>query len=110
MAIKTAQDYIEQQFQDKISVEQLADLVAVGRRSFERRFKKATNNTVVAYIQRVKMEAAKRSLENTRKQVNDVMFEVGYTDSKAFREVFKKVTGITPLEYRNKFNRVMGSV
>jgi transcriptional regulator GlxA family with amidase domain len=109
-AIKTAQDYIEQQFQDKISVEQLADLVAVGRRSFERRFKKATNNTVVAYIQRVKMEAAKRSLENTRKQVNDVMFEVGYTDSKAFREVFKKVTGITPLEYRNKFNRVMGSV
>lgn len=105
--MKTAQEYIEQQFQDKILVEQLADLVAVGRRSFERRFKKATNNTVVAYIQRVKMEAAKRSLENTRKQVNDVMFEVGYTDSKAFREVFKKVTGITPLEYRNKFNRVV---
>lgn len=100
-----AQEYIEKHYQDKLSVDQLADLVALGRRSFERRFKAATNNTVVEYIQRVKIESAKRSLENSRKNINEVMFDVGYTDTKAFRDVFKKVTGMTPVEYRNKFNK-----
>lgn len=104
-AIKKAQDFIEDNFQDKISVDQLADWCAIGRRSFERRFKKATNNTVVEYIQRVKMEAAKRSFETSRKNINEVMFDVGYTDTKAFRTIFKKVTGLTPIEYRNKYNK-----
>jgi len=103
--IKKAQGFIEQNYQEKIAVDQLADLCTVGRRSFERRFKKATNNTVAEYIQRVKVEAAKRSLENSRKNVNDVMYEVGYTDTKAFRSVFKRITGLTPVEYRNKYNK-----
>lgn len=103
--ILKAQDFIEENFQDKISVEQLADMMAIGRRSFERRFKKATNNTVVEYIQRVKIEAAKKSFENSRKNINEVMFNVGYTDTKAFRDVFKKITGMTPIEYRNKYNK-----
>ena len=103
--IKQAQSYVEQHFQDKITVDQLADLCAVGRRSFERRFKKATNNTVTEYVQRVKMEAAKRSFETSRKNISEVMFDVGYTDTKAFRDVFKKVTGLTPIEYRNKYNK-----
>lgn len=103
--IKQAQTFIEQHFTDKISVDQLADRFAVGRRSFERRFKKATNNTVIEYIQRVKVEAAKRSFETNRKNINEVMFDVGYTDVKAFRDVFKKMTGLTPVEYRNKYNK-----
>lgn len=103
--IKQAQAFIEQNYQDKISVDQLADMTAVGRRSFERRFKKATNNTVVEYLQRVKIEAAKRSFESSRKNINEVMFDVGYTDTKAFRDVFKKITGLTPIEYRNKYNK-----
>ncbi|MBL7749724.1 MAG: helix-turn-helix domain-containing protein [Chitinophagaceae bacterium] len=103
--IKKAQNFIEENFQDKISVDQLADQCAIGRRSFERRFKKATNNTVVEYIQRVKMEAAKRSFESSRKNINEVMFDVGYTDTKAFRTIFKKITGLTPIEYRNKYNK-----
>jgi transcriptional regulator GlxA family with amidase domain len=103
--ILKVQDFIERNFQDKITVDQLADQVAIGRRSFERRFKKATNNTVAEYIQRVKMEAAKRSFETSRKNINEVMFEVGYTDTKAFRTIFKKITGLTPIEYRNKYNK-----
>lgn len=103
--IMQAQDYIERNFQDKISVDQLADKFVVGRRSFERRFKKATNNTVVEYIQRVKIEAAKRSFETSRKNITEVMYDVGYTDTKAFRDVFKKITGLTPIEYRNKYNK-----
>jgi transcriptional regulator GlxA family with amidase domain len=103
--ILKAQAFIEKNYQDKITVDQLAELLSIGRRSFERRFKKATNNTVVEYIQRVKIEAAKRSFESSRKNINEVMFNVGYTDTKAFRTIFKKITGLTPIEYRNKYNK-----
>jgi transcriptional regulator GlxA family with amidase domain len=103
--ILKAQGFIEKNYQDKITVDQLADMLNIGRRSFERRFKKATNNTVVEYIQRVKIEAAKRSFESSRKNINEVMFNVGYTDTKAFRTIFKKITGLTPIEYRNKYNK-----
>lgn len=106
-AIQKAQQYIEEKFEDKITVEELADKFAVGRRTLERRFKKATGNTVVEYMQRVKIEAAKRSFETSRKNISEVMFDVGYTDTKAFRDVFKKITGLTPVEYRNKYNRGM---
>lgn len=105
-AVKTAQEFIENNFNDKFTVDQLAEKVAVGRRSFERRFHKATNNSVLAYVQRVKIEAAKRSFESSRKNINEVMFDVGYTDTKAFRTIFKKITGLTPIAYRNKYNRI----
>ena len=103
--ILKAQEYIEFNYSDKLTVDQLADKFVIGRRSFERRFKKATNNTVVEYMQRVKIEAAKRSFETSRKNINEVMFDVGYTDTKAFRTIFKKITGLTPIEYRNKYNK-----
>lgn len=104
-SIKKAQEYIEDNFQQRITVDQLADMYSMSRRSFERRFKSATNNTVVEYMQRVKIEAAKRSFEMSRRNVTEVMFDVGYTDTKAFRTVFKRITGLTPLEYRNKYNK-----
>ncbi len=101
-----AQEFIEENYANKITIDTLAEKFAIGRRSFERRFKKVTNNTVSEYIQRVKVEAAKRSFERSRKNINEVMFDVGYTDTKAFRATFKKVTGLTPIEYRNKYNRL----
>jgi len=103
--IKKAQEFIDGNYQDKITVDQLADMLALGRRSFERRFKSATKNTVIEYIQRVKIEAAKRSFESSRKNITEVMFDVGYTDTKSFRDVFKKITGLTPIEYRNKYHK-----
>lgn len=104
-AVIKVQDYIEENFQQKITVEELASTLAIGRRSLERRFKKATGNTVSEYIQRVKVEAAKKSLESSRKNVNEVMYEVGYADTKAFRTVFRKITSLSPLEYKNKYNK-----
>ena len=105
-AVKEAQNFIEKHIDSRISIQELADKVFISRRSFERRFKKATNNSVLEYIQRVKMELAKRSFESSRKNINEVMYEVGYVDTKAFRGVFKKVTGLTPLEYRKKYNKM----
>jgi transcriptional regulator GlxA family with amidase domain len=102
--VKKAQEFIESNFKDRLSVEQLAEMFALGRRSLERRFKKATNNTIIEYIQRVKIEAAKKSFENSRKNISEVMYDVGYTDTKAFRTTFKKISGLSPIEYRNKYN------
>lgn len=106
-SIKKAQEFIESNFQERITVDQLASMLALGRRNLERRFKKATSNTVVEYIQRVKIEAAKMSLETSRENVNEVMYKVGYTDTKAFRTTFKKITGMSPLQYRVKYSHQM---
>jgi transcriptional regulator GlxA family with amidase domain len=103
--VKKAQAYIESKVDEKISVEHLSSRFAVGRRNFDRRFIKATGNTPVEYSQRVKIESAKKAFETTRKTINEVMYEVGYSDVKAFREVFRKITGMSPLEYRGKYNK-----
>lgn len=100
-----AQAYIEENLNEKISFEKLASKLAVSRRNFDRRFVKATGNTPVEYLQRVKVEVAKSILEKGRKNVFEVMSEVGYSDDKAFREVFKKLTGMSPLDYRAKYNK-----
>jgi transcriptional regulator GlxA family with amidase domain len=100
-----AQEYIEQNFQNKITVDELSDKFGIVRRTFERRFKKSTRNTVIEYIQRVKIEAAKKSFEGSRKPIYDVMYDVGYTDIKAFRDIFKRITGMPPVDYRNKYNK-----
>lgn len=106
-SILKAQEFIEKNFHDKITVDQLASMLALSRRNLERRFKKATSNTAIEYVQRVKIEAAKMSLESSRENVNEVMYKVGYTDTKAFRNTFKRFTGLSPIEYRNRYNREM---
>ncbi len=107
--IKKAQEFIESNYHDKITVEQLASMLALSRRNLERRFKKATANTVVEYIQRVKVEAAKMSLETSMENISEIMYKVGYTDTKAFRTTFKKITGLSPVQYRNKYNRELAA-
>jgi transcriptional regulator GlxA family with amidase domain len=103
--IVKVQEYIEANYQDKITVNELCRKFGIARRTFERRFKKATHNTVLEYWQRVKIEAAKRQLEIGRKTVGEVMYEVGYNDTKAFRDIFRKVTSMSPVDYRSKYNK-----
>ena len=103
--IRNAQLFMENNVSEKMLVSELADKFAIGRRHFDRRFIKATGNTPAEYLQRLKVEAAKKALEMTRKTVNEVMYDTGYSDTKAFRDVFKKYTGLSPLEYRNRYNK-----
>lgn len=105
--IRDVQGYIEKHYTEKLTVEDLADKFAISRRNFERRFKKACGNSPIEYIQRVKIEAAKKSLESTRENINEVMYAVGYSDSKSFRATFKKNTGLSPAEYKQRYNREM---
>lgn len=102
--ILEAQIFMEDNYQDKITIESLSEKFGLSRRNFDRRFIKATGLRPFDYLQRVKVEAAKKSFENSRKSVNEVMYEVGYNDTKAFREVFNRITGTTPIDYKAKYN------
>lgn len=102
--IKKAQLFMEDNVSDKIIIEELSSKFSIDRRNFNRRFKKATGNTPLEYMQRLKIETAKKHLEKSRKTVNEVMYDVGYSDVKAFREMFKKITGMSPIEYKNRYN------
>lgn len=105
-AILEAQEYIEKSFEEgSLSVEMVANKVAISKRNFIRRFKKATQRTPLQYIQRVRIEAAKRDLESTLKTIAEIMYGVGYNDPKTFRFVFRRYTGLTPNQYRAKFSR-----
>ena len=103
--VKKAQTYIEDNFYERISVKDLSQKFAVGRRNFDRRFVKATGNTPLEYLQRVKIESAKKAFESANKTISEVMYEVGYADQKAFRDVFRRITGMSPLNYKNKYNK-----
>ncbi|MET3879871.1 helix-turn-helix domain-containing protein [Chitinophaga sp. OAE865] len=105
--IRSIQDFIEEHVGNRLTVEQLASQSAMDRINFTRRFKKATQLSPADYVQRIKVESAKRLFESTGMQISEVMYEVGYGDVKAFRETFKKIAGMTPGDYRNKFNKII---
>ncbi|WP_299550452.1 helix-turn-helix domain-containing protein [Seonamhaeicola sp.] len=105
--VKRAQLYIENNYRDKLHVNDLAQMVHLNPRSFLRRFKKATSNTPLEYIQRVKIEAAKKKLESSTKTILEVMYDIGYHDDKAFRTTFRKYSGLAPKAYQKKYNREM---
>ena len=104
--ILDAQAYIETHYAEDISVERVAGRVNMSKRNFIRRFKRAVQITPLEYIQRVKIEAAKKALEQGRRNIQTLTHDVGYSDSKTFRSMFKRVTGVTPQDYRNKYGRV----
>lgn len=99
------QEFIETDYAEKITVEELCEKMFLTRRTFERRFKKATHCTILEYLQKVRIEASKKALEIGRKSVDEIMLDVGYFDSQTFRELFKKITGLTPVEYREKYKK-----
>jgi transcriptional regulator GlxA family with amidase domain len=103
--ILRAQAYIEENYDGPITIDEVASRTNMSRRNFVRRFKKATHNTPLEYLQRVKIEAAKKALEAGAASVTSVVYDVGYNDAKTFRSVFKRFTGLTPQTYRNRYGR-----
>ncbi len=99
-----AQEYIENNPTETFTIDAICEKFNVGRRTFERKFKKCTSNSIMEYIQRVKVEYAKTHLETGRKTVNEIIYEVGYNDLDAFRKIFKKITDLSPLAYRKRYS------
>jgi transcriptional regulator GlxA family with amidase domain len=103
--ILKAQSYIEKNHSQQLNIDEIAEHTNMSKRNFIRRFKKATQNTPFEYLQRVKIESAKKALEKGAQNINLLMYDAGYNDIKTFREVFKKITGLTPQDYRKKYSR-----
>jgi len=102
-AILTAQDWLERHFKSDISLDELAEKVGLGSRTFKRRFKQATDENPINYLQRIRIEQAKNQLEKTTESINKIIWSVGYEDIGSFRQLFKRFTGLTPKGYREKF-------
>lgn len=104
--ILRSQEWMEIHFREAIPIDQIAQRVGLGTRTFKRRFKQATGDTPLAYLQRLRVEEAKRYLETSRKSVDEIKFKIGYEDSSSFIRLFKKHTGLSPGAYRNKFSKL----
>ena len=102
-AFKKAQAWLFQNFKRMVRLEELAARVGMSPRTFARRFREATGNTPREYIQRVRIEAAKRLLEHDRRPVGEIARRVGYGDPVAFRKLFVRETGLTPADYRARY-------
>ena len=90
-------------------VTMLADRAGMEERTFLRRFKAATGIRPTEYAQQIRISKAREALEQTRKPVEQIAWEVGYADPSAFRKLFQRLTGVTPLEYRRRFGLALGS-
>ena len=103
--ILTAQNHMEKNISGSISFDQLAKNSGISPRHFKRRFKNATGDCPQSYLQRLRVEKAKRQLETTFESFELITWNVGYENSNSFRRLFKKMTGLNPLEYRKKFSK-----
>jgi transcriptional regulator GlxA family with amidase domain len=103
-SVLKSQEIIENNPTAIFTVDEICTQVGVGRRTFERKFRRCTGNSLAEYIQRVKVEFTKKQLEVGRKTVSEIGYEVGYNDIDSFRKVFKKYTDVSPVEYRRKYN------
>lgn len=101
--VALAQDQIERNYHNTATIEELTKDLPSSRRNMARRFKHVTGITPIAYLQQTRIQAAKMLLESTSQQMTEIIFKSGYNDPKAFRKVFKKTVGMTPSQYREKF-------
>jgi transcriptional regulator GlxA family with amidase domain len=104
--IRQTEEYLQQHFDSDISIGRLAERVGMGPRNFIRRFKAATGRVPGAYIQTLRMSAAKELLENGTSSIQTVSSKIGYEDIGFFRNLFKRHTGMTPGEYRERFSQM----
>jgi transcriptional regulator GlxA family with amidase domain len=98
-----AQKWIENHHTQSIDYDRLAKKFRMSRRSLERRFKQATGVTPLGYLQQLRVETAKRLLEEGNQTFNEITYQVGYEDISFFRNVFVRLTGLRPKEYQHRF-------
>lgn len=103
--ILEAQKLMETRYSDVMSIDAIASSVGISPRHFKRRFKQATGESPLGYLQQVRIEVAKNRLETTHESMENITWQIGYEDSSSFRRLFRKYTGLSPREYRDKFSR-----
>lgn len=107
--VKTCEDWLQQHFRDPDAIVQVTALAGIPERTLKRRFKAATGNSLIAYLQNLRVEEAKRLLESTGMPVDEISFAAGYSDASFFRRLFKRLTGLTPGHYRKMFKPILAA-
>lgn len=102
-AIAAAQEWLAKNFSVANPVDEMIRRSALAERTFKRRFTQATGYSPIDYIQRLRVEDAKRRLERTDAPVDEIGWQVGYEDGAFFRRLFKRTTGMPPGVYRRRF-------
>jgi len=97
------QEWLREHYSLASPVEEMVRLAGLPERSFKRRFTQATGHSPIAYVQRLRVEAAKRRLERSDDPVDEIAWSVGYEDPASFRRLFKRTTQLTPGAYRRMF-------
>ena len=100
-----AQRLMEHHFAGPLAIDDIAREVGISPRHFKRRFKQVVGETPLGYLQRVRIEAAKQRLERSRAPVSEITWQIGYADTSSFCRLFKKTTGLSPRDYRERFQR-----
>jgi transcriptional regulator GlxA family with amidase domain len=103
LAVQAAQDWVATHFSVANPLEEMIRRTGLTERTFKRRFTSATGLSPIAYVQRLRIEDAKRRLERTEVSVDEISWQVGYEEPAFFRRLFKRVTGLTPGAYRKRF-------
>jgi len=104
--ILNVQNWLEKNYNEKITLSGMMNVCNLGKKTLIRRFKKVTGETPLIYLQKLRIENAKRILESKSLSFNEITLEVGYNDVSSFHKAFKSETGLTPMEYRSKFSIV----
>ena len=102
-SIARIQEFIGEHFKEDLTIDDIAKRGGMSVRNFSRRFKSATGESFSNYIQKLRIESAKRLLESAEFSASEVMYRVGYSDERSFRRLFKRHTGLSPKHYRTKF-------
>lgn len=105
--VKACEQLLRQCFRDHEAIQQTIEAAKIPERTFKRRFKAATGSTLIEYLQNLRIEEAKHQLETGEKSVENICYEVGYEDVSFFRRLFKRLTGVTPSQYRRMFQPLL---
>lgn len=104
--VRKCEQWLNDHFQAGEAIKQAVALSGIPERTLKRRFKAATGAALIDYLQNLRVEAAKRVLEDSQRPVEEISAEVGYEDPSFFRRLFKRRTGLTPTQYRRMFQPV----
>ncbi|MCF7980797.1 MAG: helix-turn-helix domain-containing protein [Pseudomonadales bacterium] len=102
--VSRAQEYMHEYFNAQFTMDDLAHQMGMSTRNFNRRFKNATGETPLAYLHKLRINYAKTLLETNFKSIQEVCYNVGYEDIPFFRSIFKRYTGLTPKQYKQRFS------
>ena len=102
--ILPVQEYLHENFNVHVSIDELAQHAGMSTRNFTRRFRQATGEPPIAYLHKLRINCARQLLETDFKSVQQICYEVGYEDVPFFRKIFKRYTGLAPKEYKQRFS------